>query len=206
MKFRSRTTIVPWMATLLLTIVPSPAYTQTDASGYYNVYDDIIEKAFPWPTLNADTPLTITLRFLPSFSPPSQIIMKVNQNSCTVEHLKAGVSIGRLIATRSLPAILDRDAVTNALQIERKNHRIDDHQTKEWLDAFWDALSRTPKAVRPNIGKFQLDGTEYELEILSGLTHWRLSIADTEAGKTVNGDTPIVRWMNSVRLAVDKLH
>lgn len=212
MRLSEKSRVLRWNRLLvvsLLIVLAKPGFAQTmaSASKSFNIYDSFAESAFPWPELSADTsPLQVTLRFLPSYSPASEIVLSFTENSCAVEYLKAGVSMGRLIASRrNLAELSDRDAVIKALQVGRTTHRVTGPQAKEWGDGFWDSLTRTPEAIRPKIGKLQLDGTRYELQVLTGLSQWRLSLADNEVNDTVNGETPIVRWMNSIRLAVDAL-
>jgi hypothetical protein len=172
-------------------------------------YESLTEKAFPW--IRADDrigPLTIAMRFRPSFSPESEIILRFDDEGvASVDYVKAGISISELLSKPGLPSRLSPANLEKALQIERKKQRINPPLSKQWLDDFWDSLARSPIPIKETADLVQLDGTKYELQFSTRfLASCRLTILDNEVDSKVNGKVPIVYWMNSVRLALDALH
>jgi hypothetical protein len=165
----------------------------------------VFEEAFPWPARDiAAAPLTIAMRFRPSFHAESAIVLRFDENgTAAVEYVKAGVRISEFLSKPNASA--NGNSLTTALRLVERRQAGESTVGKEWLEGFWDSLTRSPISMKETMGRIQLDGTRYELQVVTGLNTWKLTIVDDEVENGVSGDMPIVRWMNSVRVAVDAL-
>jgi len=176
-----------------------------------DAYESLLNKVFPWPEQNSADRVIIAMRFAPSFHPESQIILRFDdKGAATAEHIE--VRTGVYTLTQSLnpgrrkvgnPASMDRAALEKALGLQRITRRVEGSVAGTWLDEFWKSLARSPEQIKNEAGHIQLDGTVYELRVITALANWQLSMADNEVAEKANGRVPVVRWMNSVRIALD---
>jgi hypothetical protein len=168
----------------------------------YVVVRDIV---FPWP--GVDDPVdfvTITMRLSPSASPESLIELRFESpEKVVINSSKAGLSIDEILPRGDLPPNLEPANLAQALRIVRKKTQINGPVAKRWFDELWTSLASSSTTTKENLNISQLDGTVYELQVRTKMATWTLHIVDAEARSAINGRNPIVRWMNSVRVALD---
>ena len=82
---------------------------------------------------------------------------------------------------------------------------------QQWLVDFWEAIGKTCGELKKRDTEartsseitVQLDGTLYEILYQSAETRLRLDMQDVEASANIDGHMAIIRWANSVRLAIE---
>jgi hypothetical protein len=194
-------------AILVVTLVSSSLGQTAAPVAVPEPYDSILDLVFPWPEADLRRHVvTIAMRFRPSFSPESAIVLRFDdQGRATVTYSKAGIRISRFLSRSGVSDMGDRAVLERALQVETKNHTLNPIVAGQYLDDFWNALARSPRRIQETAGKFQLDGTNYELRVTTGLVKWHLSIQDEETQNEINGEMAIVQWMNAIRVAIGKI-
>jgi hypothetical protein len=183
---------------------------QRDGVDPYEPYQSLLNKVLPWPqdvfTIDG---VMIVMRFMPSFHPESQIILRFDdKGTATVDYIKLRTGITEFLHAavnpgRDDPDNLNRAALEKALGLQRTIRRMEGRVAGSWLDEFWKSLARSPEQTKNEIGQIQLDGTMYELRVITQMASWQLRVADDEVANKTNGRVPIVQWMNSVRVELD---
>jgi hypothetical protein len=183
---------------------------QRDAVDAYEPHQSLLNKVLPWPqdifTLDG---VMIVMRFVPSFHRESQIIMRFDdKGGATVDYIKLRTGITEFLHAagnpgRDDPTNLDRVALEKVLGLQRTTPHLEGRVVRRWLDEFWKSLARSPEHTKNEVGLIQLDGTMYELRVITQMASWQLRLTDDEVADKVNGRVPIVQWMNSVRIALD---
>jgi hypothetical protein len=190
------------LSTILLGLVPFQSGLIAQAveiDRTKTVRELVLDRALMWPDKPPDKLATIALRFRPSFSPESQIILHFDDQGAEASFLELKVPL-RSIVPEAAP--LNRiEGMSKSIPVRRTSKSFDQTSARALLDNFWNALAKSPQQIKEQLGLIQLDGTMYELRFQSGLTRFSFLILDDEVeeGK-VTGQIPIVQWMNTLRL------
>ncbi len=192
------------------------SYPVVSRETYNRVLDILFPRDDPDPS---QTVFALVLRFKPSFSPESQIVIKKDVNKVEKVEVVVYTSLDGDIYQR-LNEALERggkeDAAKMAKSIRVKRRTVSIHYTlvKQWHKNFLDSISGSLKVFEQKLDKydeagtvsFALDGTTYDLWYEQGVHKMAFSLYDFE------GDTPgddgefrLVQWMNAVRREVEAL-
>jgi hypothetical protein len=195
------------MFAVLLMGVPASGLTQ-DRGGIQKPqrpYMVVLDIVYPWPAVDDPVDfLTITMRLSPSRSPESLIEARFDSpEKVSIDYLKGGQTINRILPRGDLPPNLDPAILAQSLGVVRKTRQVDGPTAKRWFDELWSSLASSLVMTKDSLQRTQLDGTLYEVQVRSRTATWSLQLGDAEAGSAVNGRSPIVRWMNTVRVALE---
>jgi hypothetical protein len=196
-----------------LVAIVVPAIIVVSALGQPGVLDEpddslrskVREIAFPYVT-TSKREAVITLRFAPSFSPESQISATIElDGSVSTEYRAASLSLDE--AFRRLP-ISQRspDAVARAMGVKRTSVSLPPDLVKGWFHEFWTALETSSRelAAVALMRLVQLDGTLYSCKYQEVPLEFNLQLPSSEVGYESADDPAIVKWMNKIRLTVQK--
>jgi len=167
----------------------------------------ILDAAFPSDARAAAAgKVSISIRFLPSFHPESQLFLLVRHGSpAQVRYLKAAVSLEEAAGhAKSGEAVDVQDAVAR-MHVQGTAYVESADFSDEVLRDLWKAIaeSSTQLSARMSAGTLQLDGTLYSLTLRSGLDSFSLNLTGGEVGSVTRRDPPVVHWMEALRLAAE---
>jgi hypothetical protein len=165
---------------------------------------EIRENAFAGPVRRVQTPLVITLTYLPSCHPDERIVITyVDRLNSEIEYMRASVPLAEVIEQVRYSQLIDTKAAARLIGVKRKRMTVDTSTVLGWVQEFRTTLLQSmggEVGLRP----LRLDGTLYRV-------HYRGAIDVTtedvgsEIGSTGGDDPPSVDWMNKIRGRVEEL-
>lgn len=154
------------------------------------------------------------LRFEPSFSPESQIIIRKGIGKIEVVEYRSlsGNIYQKLNGVMARGGKEDPIEMAKSIQIERRVIAVPIGQIRQWRASLADSISASMKVweqrsaeVEKGVGTITLDGSFYRLWYDQVGSHISIKVLDDEVSdREVTGELALVRWMNSVRLDTTK--
>jgi hypothetical protein len=183
----------------------SPIANKDKNIPYYEYTNRIMDIAFPSQYGVGPTErILMRLRYLPSFNPESQIIIKLRTNS--------EVEIRYMIATTSIQAIrnsgiVDIEKAAKLTKVKSYNISITSQLFNSWLTSFWNAYGNSINYFKINAMSdiIRLDGIKFQLDYFATDNHISIEIASSELNDKAYDSSPIVEWMLLVRSSVEEL-
>jgi len=148
----------------------------------------------------------LVLRFVPSFHPESQIVVRYAvSGTASVDYRAAQASfedVWRTYYCRDL----DNKALLRLMGVKKSSLALPDAVVQRWFEDLWRAwVASAPILEQEAYGStVQLDGTRYHLDYYDAQKHLSLSVMGSEIPYEEAGDLPIVQWMNRVRKDIEK--
>ena len=177
------------------------------------VYRQILDMAFPSNLGKGRTNMfSLVLRFLPSFQPESQIVIRYDgNNNASLEYMVATVQLNavlsRYFANTRTPDIAK---AARLMDVKQAPLVISDEIVRSWFHELWTALSASTELLekRGLAREIQADGTQYILHYQEGVNHLTFEYGGSELNNeatTNQYDLPLVKWMMKIRKEVAKL-
>jgi hypothetical protein len=173
----------------------------------------VLDIVFPRNDVKGD--YSFVLRFRPSFTPESQIIVRRGIDKIEVREyspLSGSIyqTVNRLIAEghKENPVELAKH-----IKIKTRSYEVSLNQMRQWHASLLDSIGPSLKlfynrSEEVEKGKMTIaqDGTFYDLWYKQGISEMSFSVYDEEIrDRTITGELKLVRWMNSVRNQVAKM-
>lgn len=180
---------------------------------YKRVLDILFVSDDPEP---AKTFLTMTLRFMPSSGAESQITIRSGvEKTEVVENTSLSGSVyGQLNELLGRGELDNPNELAKHFLVRKRKVNLPVARMKQWHVGFLDAIARSMGAFRHRAELFDktreeslpVHGAFYDLWYKQGLNTMSFSLYDYEVNENVtSGETKLVQWMNTVRLAIEKL-
>jgi hypothetical protein len=175
-------------------------------------YKKVFDLAFPPNRGIGISGYWMMVRFLPSFSAESQIVIR--------HEGKSEISIDYFVAGRGLQSLLaeefsdsknpDISRVAKLMEVKKTSIAAKTDAFEPWFQAFWKAFenSAAPLHKSAYTNYIQLDGTKYVLEYRDGDHHFSFELRGPELGyEDLNDpdDLPLVKWMLVLRKEILEL-
>ncbi len=179
-------------------------------------YDRVLDILFPrQPSTLEYVDFSIAIRFHPSFAPKSQIVISKFKNKVEVTEYKSlngniSDNLNQILAKNCKE---DAEAMAKQIKIEKKTKVVSLAKVNEWHNNFLTSLGDSLNVIKQRSRKFDetgevtviLDGVTYQLWYENNSNKIELSFYDEEIDdSSITGDSPVVQWMNKVRLELQK--
>jgi hypothetical protein len=181
-----------------------------------DVYDAVLDIVFPRDSPDpSKTYSSIIMRFKPSFDVERQIVIRNTSGSYEVLEYEAidGNIYGRLNHLINEGRSTKPEEMAKFLKVSKHTINLPRQQVENWHAAFLNSVARSLDKFRRSLEELEkegtvtlpLDGTIYELWYEQGMNKIAFSVYDVELTKPeATGDLPLVRWMNMIRLEVER--
>ncbi len=181
-----------------------------------DAYDAVLDIVFPRDNPEPDkTYVSIIIRFKPSFDVERQIVIRNTSGNYEVLEYEAvdGNIYDRLNHLINEGQNTKPEEMAKLLKISKRAVNIPRKQIENWHAAFLNNVARSLDKFRQSLEELEkegtvtlpLDGTIYELWYEQGMNKIAFSVYDVELTKPdATGVMPLVRWMNTVRLEVER--
>ena len=159
-----------------------------------------------------ETSFSLRLRFLPSFHPESQIVIRYEQNGhVSVDYMVATVQLSTVIQSHfiNIP-VPDIAEAAKLMDIKQKSLALSEGTAQKLFHDLWAALAASTALMerKAYAREIQLDGTQYILQYQEGGNSFTCAYMGSEVGHEDPNDMydlPIIKWMIAVRQEVAKL-
>ncbi|HLB87421.1 MAG TPA: hypothetical protein VJK29_07190 [Terriglobales bacterium] len=179
-------------------------------------YDQMIDSLFPRPSSDGNNRFLMSLRFLPSFHPESQIVLSYSiESRAGVEYLTLSKPLMPLIdADEARGLVRHPQELASLAGLKRSYFSVTPQQMKEWLRGLLDSLAssgpwlndRATQHDGTREASVTLDGTRYVLELETTEDNLSLIVVASELDTGGESEDPsVVKWMNSVRREITKM-
>ncbi len=179
-------------------------------------YSDVLDTVFPREIEEKNsTDWQITLRFHADSAPESQVVIRKTVTGVSVTHYRAKkaavfTSINFWLNEHGREDVVE---MSKLIEVERREVPVKRRDVMNWHDGFFASALKSTQEIRYLSGEFDrkgswgvwLHGTRYQLWYEHNTTKIHYRFVDQEIHDTkVNGELALVRWMNQVRLFVQK--
>ncbi len=176
------------------------------------VYRQILDTALPIKLDEGGTSkFSIVLRFLPSFHPESQIVIRYDGgDTVSVEYMAAKVQLSAVLRKYfSGTRTPDIAKAATLMEVRAELLRVSTETVRDWFHEFWSSLSASAEPLERKgfAREIQVDGTQYMLQYQEGTNHLTFQYAGSELNQDVNtagNDLPLVKWMIKIYNEVSK--
>jgi hypothetical protein len=189
-----------------------------ESPGSYKVvsqdtYRRVLDIVFPRDDVNRD--YDFVLRFEPSFAPESQIVVRRMAGRFEVTEytsLSGNIyrQLNRVVAHGGKE---EPGEMAKLIQVRKRLIEVSDNRVKQWRGSLANSIGASMKVLEQRaveaergVGTITLDGTFYRLwydQVGSQISFYLL---DHEiSNREVTGNLELARWMNALRLNVQKL-
>ena len=180
------------------------------------IYNDLLDLLFPGIEQETlDTKFSISLRFMPSFAPESQINIVSKGDLLEISESRSEQGNIYLLLQKKQAALLkgDVERLAKELKISSRTFKIEGDEARRLRRSLFEALSsigRTVEQKAAELGGVQeellLDGTTYRFICIQRLNSFRFVVYDHEVDAAkVTGESAIVRWFNELRLKISAM-
>lgn len=180
------------------------------------VYSDVLDSVFPRSVENKKNTLwQMVLRFEPSFGSESQIVIRRTFDGFEVNRYRSanGVIFNKLNVWFTKNGREDVPEMSRLVQVERRKIRCRQSDLEDWLNGFFRSIPVATRSLKSNITESGRTGT-WSVPVHGGYYQVWFSYKGNEMNFVANdenisdinvtGTSPIVRWMNSVRIQIEK--
>jgi hypothetical protein len=185
-----------------------------------DTYDRVLDILFPHQDpVSGPTLWKMVLRFKPSSKPEVQIVIRQSGNKKpgfeVIEYKSPEGSIYNQL-NRAVARGEKADAVqlAKSIKIAQRKIPITRAQARQWYETFFTSYISTTRKLKAELKNLETTGSEsiaihgtfYEIWHQQGMQQTTLTLYDFDlADQRPSGEYKLVQWMNSVRLAVEKL-
>ena len=178
-------------------------------------FDRSINALFRRPRFGNRDRVLMVLRFLPSFHPQVQIVIRYDRESTvSVEYRTLQRPLQDTLRVNAVP--LDLKTIQRVAGLSRAEITVDSTQGKKWLTGFFESFgkdaarlgTRTFRGELTGETYVQLDGTRYLVELETNRDRLSLDTMGPEINTQTNANTEDLRavdWMNEVRQQVARI-
>lgn len=175
-------------------------------------YERVWDAAFPNES-DHGSPLrfSLVLRFLPSFEPESQIVIRCEKSetgATSVDYAKATTSAVEVTYRDFLgERSPDVQAVAMKMGVKRVSFAATPGASRKWLEGFLRALASSAAGIEKRAfnGGVILDATEYRLQYTEEFNSLSFDFVGSPGGREHPNDLPVVKWMNATRRTIEDL-
>jgi hypothetical protein len=167
------------------------------------LYNRVLDRVFHfYPGTGPYDQVALVLRFLPTFHPESQIVIRYYSRSQIIINYKYAIHQ----MTNGAPDY-DIDIIAKRMDVQTNIMTVNAQTFDPWFKGFWNAYKNSFKYFKDNSmsNLIQFDGTEYYLEYFGPQNHILFSIEGSEVNEVDKHDSPIVQWMISIKKEIEKL-
>jgi hypothetical protein len=190
--------------------IPSKSYKLISTE----THDRVLEILFSRYNLKGD--YWFVLRFKPSSSPESQIVVREERDKIeVVEYTSLSGNIySKLNSIMAEGGKEDAIEMAKLIKVGKRSIDIPDAQARQWRTSFFKSIGDSIKAFKQRseeydkgIGTLTIDGTFYNLwyhhvdHITIAFDFYDEEVRDRQP----NGDLKLVQWMNAVRRDIERL-
>ncbi len=171
---------------------------------YERVWDTAFASAKEdWRT----TQFSLVLRFLPSFHPELQIIIRCGRDTEPLIRYSKARAPAHEVLMSAFAGQRDPDPTAVAKQMEVRHSilKVSQASAERWVEGFWRSLAESTTSLENSAfeGGIMLDPTIYRLEYSQRFNTLSFSFQDVEIGRESQGNLPVIRWMNGVRREIE---
>jgi hypothetical protein len=171
-------------------------------SPFMELYNKVLDRVFYYyPAKGFYSQFALVLRFLPTFHPASQIVIRYYSRSQIVINYKYAIH------QMTFAPDYDIDKIAKRMDVQTNIMTVNAQTFDPWFEGFWNAYKNSFKYFKDNSmsNLMQFDGTEYYLDYFGPQNHILFSIEGSEVNEVDKHDPPIVQWMISIKKEIDKL-